>query len=251
LDCVAQRTPKGVQLRVIVLVDYDNVPELDRNRGPVHVVTRIVDALGSSVAGEADMRFRLYGGWFQGAILTRRAQMLAPALQAEFPRPIALLHGVAGAPIIARVELALALEAAPGRYLTHTYRDRSLPKNVRCAAIPYASCKTPGACPIAPMHVLLRDAQCPEPGCGVDVAGVLTKPEQKLVDTMLTVDLLHFARSTTGTIAVVSADDDVWPGIQGALIYGARVAHVHPLPGRTTPSHYADLAAGHYSQSCF
>jgi hypothetical protein len=101
------------------------------------------------------------------------------------------------------------------------------------------------------MHALLRDSQCPELGCLVDVAAVLTKPEQKLVDTMLTVDVLHLARTTGEAIAVVSADDDVWPGIQAALLYGARVTHVHPLPGRMTPPHYAALASGHYGQASF
>jgi hypothetical protein len=98
------------------------------------------------------------------------------------------------------------------------------------------------------MHALLRDSQCPELGCDVDLASVLTKPEQKLVDTMLTVDVLHLARATTEAIVVVSADDDIWPGIQAALLYGARIIHVHSLPGRTTPAHYAALASGHYRQ---
>ena len=236
---------------MVVLVDYDNVPELERNRGPVHVVTRIVDALGTALAGAADIRFRLYGGWFQGPTLSRRAQQIAPVLQANFPRPLTLSPGVAPSPVTGRAELALALEAAPGKHLTHTYRDRSLPTNVRCAALPYLNCRTPGACPIAPVHNFLRDAQCPEAGCAVDVAAVLTKPEQKLVDTMLTADLLHIARTTGGAIGVVSADDDIWPGIQTALIYGAHIIHVHPIPGRTTPSHYATLATGQYTQSSF
>jgi hypothetical protein len=236
---------------VIVLVDYDNVPELERNRGPQYVVTRIVNALGPAVAGETELRCRLYGGWFQGSTLSRRAQQLAPALRADFPRAMPAPLAVAPGSIIARVELALALEAAPGKHLTHTYRDRALPSNVHCASLPYSNCRTPGACPIAPLHAFLRDTECPELGCRVELSAVLTKPEQKLVDTMLIVDVLHLARSTKETIAVVSSDDDIWPGIQSALMYGARIVHVHPVPGRTTPSYYSSLATGLYSQSSF
>ncbi len=236
---------------MIVLVDYDNVPDLERNRGPVHIVTRIVDALGPAVAGETHLRFRFYGGWFRGANLSRRAQLIRPLLQTHFPRPISRPHGVHGRQIVARAELALTLESAPGRYLTHTYRERSLPSSVRCAPPPYVGCSKPAACVIGPTHALLRDAQCPEPGCRVSVTAVLSKPEQKLVDTMLTVDLLHLATTTRSKLAVVSSDDDLWPGIQVALIYGASIMHVHPLAGRTTPVQYASLATGQYSQSCF
>jgi hypothetical protein len=49
----------------------------------------------------------------------------------------------------------------------------------------------------------------------------------------------------------VSADDDLWPGIQVALLWGARVLHVHPLPGRSTPAQYASLATGSYTQASF
>jgi hypothetical protein len=235
---------------VIALVDYDNIPELERNRGPVHVVTRIVDSLGPPLAHETEIRFRLYGGWFQGANLSRRAQQLLPVLQSNFPRTMTPAAG--GTPLLLRAELALALEHAPGRYLTHTYRDRALPANVRCTSLPFRGCKTPAACPIAPLEALLRNSQCPELHCGVGLEAVLTKPEQKLVDTMLTVDVLHLARvAAANRIVVVSADDDIFPGIQGALLLGAHVVHVHPLPGRTTPPQYASLASGHYSQYSF
>ena len=236
---------------MIALVDYDNIPELERTRGPVHVVTRIVEALGVSLAGGTELRCRLYGGWFQGSNLSRRAQYIDPLLRADFPRVISTTVGDTAYSVIARAELALALDISPDRYLTHTYRERSLPKNVRCAALPYTGCKIPGRCPIASVHALLRDSQCPELGCSVDLAAILSKPEQKLVDTMLTVDIVHLARTSTEIISIVSADDDIWPGIQAALLYGARIVHIHPLPGRTTPPHYVSLASGHYSQGSF
>jgi hypothetical protein len=235
---------------VIALVDYDNIVDLEKTRGPIHIVSRVVDVLGPALAGESDIRFRFYGGWFDGSVLSRRAQHIAPILHANFPRTVTSPHSPTGS-VIARAELALALEVDPGKYLTHTFRDRALPHNVRCATLPFVGCSTPGACPIASSHSLIRDAKCPELGCGVQLAAILTRPEQKLVDTMLTVDLLHFSRSATEALAVVSTDDDVWPGIQAALLGGARVVHVHPVPGRSTPPHYLSFVRGRYSQCSF
>lgn len=217
----------------------------------MHVVTRIVDALGSATSTETQIRFRLYGGWFNGNTLSKRAQQLAPAIGAGFPRTVTASAGSPPQRLIARAELATALESAPGRYLTHTYRERALPNNVECAGLPYTGCFVPANCPIAPLAALIRDQECPEQQCHVGLAGVLTKPEQKLVDTMIAVDLVYLAQLNRDTLVVVSADDDIWPGIQLALMQGARVLHVHPLQGRTTPAHYSSLATGLYSQVSF
>ena len=236
---------------VIALVDFDNIPALERSRGLAYVATRIVDALGAAAAIETQIRFRLYGGWFNGGILSRRAQQLVPIIQSDFPRTIIASAGSPPARLVARAELATSLECAPGRYLTHTYRDRALPGNVTCAPLPYVGCPLPGACPLAPVAALIRDQECTEPQCAVTLAKVLTKPEQKLVDTMIAVDLVHLAHVSQEVLVVVSADDDIWPGIQLALVRGAQIVHVHPLPGRITPVHYSSLATGRYSQASF
>ena len=61
---------------------------------------------------------------------------------------------------------------------------------------------------------------------------VLQRAEQKLVDSMMVVDLLHLAEVTPEPLVVVSADDDLWPGIRFALLRGTRVIHVVPQRGR-------------------
>ena len=54
---------------MIILVDYDNIRTLDRNRGLVYVVERVVRTLGvSPLHGEVRARVRLYGGWFQAMV---------------------------------------------------------------------------------------------------------------------------------------------------------------------------------------
>src|SRR5690606_6154939 len=134
---------------VKVLVDYDNIPDVVRARGLPHVIDRIVDSLVPHAGAVSGLDIRLYGGWFQEQILSRRAQDLAPQLHATFPATRELSHNGHKRTAIVRVELALALAASPRAHLTHTYRPRALPSGVRCEALPFRGCALPSGCAIA------------------------------------------------------------------------------------------------------
>ena len=77
---------------------------------------------------------------------------------------------------------------------------------------------------------------------------MLAREEQKLVDSMLVVDLVHFAETTDEPLVVVSADDDLWPGIRFVLLRGARVIHVIPRRSRVNRERYRRLETETYSQ---
>ena len=77
---------------------------------------------------------------------------------------------------------------------------------------------------------------------------MLAREEQKLVDSMLVVDLVHFAETTDEPLVVVSADDDLWPGIRFVLLRGANVIHVIPRRGRVDRERYRLLETETYSQ---
>jgi uncharacterized LabA/DUF88 family protein len=89
------------------------------------------------------------------------------------------------------------------------------------------------------------DSECPEPSCSVAPDAVLQRAEQKLVDTMLTADLIHLSQQGDD-IFVVSTDDDMWPGIRSALNTGCRVYHLHPRRGRSTRYPYRQPAPPNY-----
>ena len=56
-----------------VLVDYNNLREVDRRRGPLFVIDKILNALGPARIGSTGrMRIRLYDGWYNQLTLTRR-----------------------------------------------------------------------------------------------------------------------------------------------------------------------------------
>lgn len=89
---------------------------------------------------------------------------------------------------------------------------------------------------------------CPTPKCTVELDKVLLRAEQKLVDTMLVTDLIHYSMHQKETIVVVTSDDDVWPGIHSAIVHGANIHHVQTIPGRVTPTYYSKLVSGTYHQ---
>ncbi len=242
----------STRISMEVLVDYDNVEPLERRRGLVHVITRILSAIPPSrFPARAEARVRLYGGWFFGVSSSRRAQELAPDLDAEFPRRIAVTDVHSAVSVLVRVELAMALECDPQNPLTHTFRRRSAPEGVRCVMPPFARCQTPGTCPLESLHVFLGQRACPYAACAVTPDDLLAKEEQKLVDTLLTTDLAYFAISTKKPVVVVSADDDMWPAIRFGLLRGLEVIHVLPRRSMQPPQQYRMLMTSSYASYSF
>ena len=113
---------------------------------------------------------------------------------------------------------------------------------------PFPGCAAPARCPIAALDPFIRNTKCPVEGCPAEPRTVLAREEQKLVDSMLVVDLVHFAEMTAEPLVVVSADDDLWPGIRFVLLRGARVIHVIPRRSRVDRDRYRTLETDGYSR---
>jgi hypothetical protein len=78
-------------------------------------------------------------------------------------------------------------------------------------------------------------------------SALISTTEQKLVDSMLTADLIHLAHSGEQFVAIVSSDDDMWPGIITAVHAGAHVLHVQ-TSGLQQFSPYLHVTNGKYTQ---
>ena len=235
--------------KVTVLIDYDNLDQLERRRGIRQVINRLLDVLGLwRPAWERSVDCRLYGGWFDEDTSSRSAEHLIPDLRREFPRSAAVTGTEGAHTVLVRAELARSLACDPAVVLTHTYRRRSLPPRLLCAAAPFPGCAAPSRCPVAAIDPFIRHGDCPVEDCNVEPRRVLARAEQKLVDSMLVVDLIHFAETTDQPLVVVSADEDLWPGIRFVLLRGARVIHVVPRRGRTDRERYRRLESETYSQ---
>ncbi len=235
-----------------VLIDYDNVLQSDRQKGLNYVVKSILKKLPKSVLPHGTyIVVRLYGGWYRLNQLSRYAQDLSIQIKRHYPGTLALGTANMRRSVFVSVVLARSLLIDPSRDILNTYRVRGVPSNLRPKAFPFQACAQNAMCPLAGAHTLLQTGRCPDSSCGVIIADVITRREQKLVDTMLTADLIHAASSGTSDIVVVSNDDDLWPGIRTAIYLGAFVHHIHPQKGRSTPTYYSSTVKKNYSQYSF
>ena len=234
---------------VIVLIDYDNLDMLVRQRGTRHVVSRVLDVIGAwrPVWGRR-VKCRLYGGWFDEDASSRDAERLIPDLRREFPCSLSVRGDDGAQAIFVQVELARSLACDRSVVLTHTYRRRSVPPRLRSESAPFRGCASPSSCPIAAMGPFIRKGNCPAEHCTLEAREILWRAEQKLVDSMLVVDLIHFVETSEEPLVIVSADEDLWPGIRFALLRDACLTHVVPRRGRTDRERYRALETEGYSR---
>jgi uncharacterized LabA/DUF88 family protein len=232
-----------------ILVDYDNSAEVFRRKGIVFFADKVLQCIGpNAFEATRGIRIRLYGGWYERSLPTRRAQALAATIEVEFPRLMSLAGMSSPRHLLTNVELAYSLEVDPSRHLWHTFRRRQLPRGLSCQLPSAVGCSDP-ACPLGIVHDFLKTGKCPVPGCTITPEDIIHRDEQKLVDTMLTADIICLAYSGEKTIVVVSSDDDLWPGIRTALSAGSAVIHVHTSASRRTPPFYHSGVANYVQRN--
>lgn len=221
-----------------ILIDYGNLSQLDKKRGLSNYIFHLVDTIGAQhLQPNQYVDVRLYGGWYDADTLSRQAQELATELAEDFPKPIPIAEPGRHFHVRTNASLARSLLCDPSRDIMHTFRVRNFPSGLNCVSPPFSGCNDHGQCPIASLHKFIHNRECPADSCTVHPKTIITRAEQKIVDTMMTSDIIHSALSGE-QLAVVSSDDDLWPGIRLALAYGKRVLHIHTRKGQTTPAHY-------------
>lgn len=179
---------------------------------------RLVTALGDVTSGQlTEFNLRLYDGWFDGSgIGTDLFEMLRIHLRTAYPVRFRRARVF--------VQAAAELVAAPGQTIVDTARTGTglTRYHLSIAQPPYASCTAPpGDCLAWHLRSWLK-GRCPhESGCPVTPDDVLSYRYQKLVDTSLVADAVFLA-SNGNSVAVVSDDEDVIPGIITAASFGNR-----------------------------
>lgn len=223
------------------LIDYFNVAALPQHRRPTfkdhsealdEIVSLLLRKFRALQPRPDSLRIRLYGGWHDERTdyQTEARQELGTIARRYYP--------TGGRPVRVFLQLADALIALPGHDLRHTLRLWSGLPSLRVESPEH--CRHPDDCPLDDLRHWQRN-RCPRrPECGVSSRQAIGAERQKLVDTAIVADTLHFARNyESDWIAVVSNDDDILSG----LISGA-ADHRHLLLitiDRTNPSPYADL----------
>jgi hypothetical protein len=200
---------------VALLVDFDNFfpGDVPDEPGMAHAINRMLEwALEAEpLADRVDIR--LYGGWQQDGVFTRRAsELLAVVGTAVFP----LRHPTRDGLLRGSVALVTRLHAVPRLEWAHTVRERRGLPRVQLESTPYpAGCAevTP-ECPLHAIRKLSRrgSRECRVEACRVTNHGAFRVLEQKMVDVMLACDAVAFAAENS-YVVVLSSDLDVLPGV--------------------------------------
>ncbi len=214
-----------------VFIDYDNLMSPQKSAGVLDVVTKaLIQVPLDGVTTRAKCDVRVYGGWYDGTQITRLAENVAVEVQQDFPKIIRLpVTGGRHILVSANAELAVALLQEPGHHLFNTYRRKGKPANVRVAEPSNIGC-TDSTCVLPLMKKLLNSGNCPKAGCGVAAGDLVYRHEQKIVDTMLSCDLIYAGSGVADQVILVSGDDDFLPPLRTILLRGATVVRFHPKP---------------------
>lgn len=213
-----QQHPARVDLGTTVaaiLIDYDNIealriaPSAERF---AYVLAKVIDAHLASVDDSVNqLLIRLYGGWNEGGTLTQRASQVAQYMSDADPFPLVR----AGEVIAGTLELALGPADRPGLSLPNTFRRRN--GSIRLRRDPnlsHPTCPNDQSCGARQLTKWTSKATkvCPTRDCDVTSAQAFLVSEQKMIDTLLTTDLLTmFYVDQYYSVSVVSDDSDFLP----------------------------------------
>lgn len=220
-----------------MLVDFDNLDEATVGTKLLDIVDYLVRHASININKEDVVAcdrvvVRLYGGWYENEIPTRKAQdILAalPTLPILFPFKIKNVHTEKHTWRV-RVELAFGLFSVPAVHMMHTYRKRQRLSGIRVVDPLSVGCD-PSKCRVLGIKKLVRNNRCPD--CGTDANRIIWRTEQKLVDVMLATDLLTLSATPDTVVCVVSSDDDIWPAMFHVSCNSHRnIYHIHGIPTR-------------------
>lgn len=197
----------------------------------------------SNMASVNRISCRLYGGWLNRRSLSKKAQRLSKQIDQYFPSALTLSDQTN---VIVEVELARALACDPLHNFTHTFRIRSNPE-FKVKRFPLRECVEPLSCRIMNVNSFVYNNICPRKNCDVSPETAFYRAEQKLVDSMIVVDLVHYAMNLKDHLVVVSGDDDMWPGIRYALLQKAMITHLVPRSPNLQKSPYQRLHTENYT----
>lgn len=230
---------------MIILIDYDNLPKpMLRTR-----LCDVVETILSKIEFEPEafienVSCRLYGGWLKWRSLSQRAQDLSRQIHGDFPFPFRVSNEVR---VIAKAELATSLACDPLNIFPNTFRMWAQPAPFYVKRFPVSECAAPNNCPISVVNPFVYNKICTYAGCDVSPETVFYRAEQKLVDSMIVVDLVHFATYQEEHLVLVSGDDDMWPGIRYALLKEALITHIIPKLSRKRKNPYKQLSTKNYT----
>ena len=216
----------------LILVDYSNLLPRQKEAGVLDLVTRVlagVDWEAGLTRGNCEVR--LYGGWYEEDQITRDAQDLTVELQRDFPAIAQVPVEWGNIAFNTKADLAVSLLQEPAAHLFRTYRRKERVTNVRVQTQSVVGC-TDSSCVLPLMKKILKSGSCPKAGCSIERDDLIFRHEQKIVDTMLTCDMVHATDRDYSKVILVSDDDDFIPPLRTVLLRGKSAVRCNPKPNR-------------------
>lgn len=212
-----------------VFVDYDNLTPIQKSVGLFDLLTKALFLLPRTMSARVRCDVRVYGGWYEETQMTRMAQDVAVEIQRDFPSVIRLPSDgeTPSISVAVNAELAVALLQEPGHHLFNTYRRKGRPSNIRVETPQNTGC-TDAHCMLPLMNTLIKTGRCPKSECSAIGQNLVYRHEQKLVDTMLSCDLIHGGGIQYDGVVLISGDDDFLPPLRTVLLHGTPVVRFHP-----------------------
>jgi len=211
----------------VVLVDFDNVYHNERTLEEKNWLARALQVLEQSVMNISEsvhhIEIRLYGGWLQNGNYTRRASKLLGEVGRVTRYPVP--HPFASGLLRGSIELPITLVSLPAITWANTFYVRTgLPRlRIDMESLPDTCSSTHRArCPALTLRRFTRKRTqlCPVEGCTLSNSAVFRVNQQKMVDTLMACDLMHYSlEGKVRIIMVVTNDLDLLPAIAMSASY--------------------------------
>ena len=190
----------------------------------------------AGIIWEADARrgtceVRIYGGWYEEDQFTRQAQELFVQLQRDFPAVVRVPSAHGSIAFSTTADLAVSLLQEPSTHLFRTYRRKEKASNIRVETPTSVGC-CDNECVLPMVKHALKKGSCPKIGCSIIRTDLIYRHEQKIVDTMLTCDMVHATDREYSKLILVSDDDDFIPSLRTTVLKGKAAVRCNPKQGR-------------------
>lgn len=214
--------------KVIVIVDFNNV-----FRGSITSITKqqyetffsdvIQRILSFSSEMPSEILIRLYGGWYESNNLTNNASDVLSKIELVDLFPIILnKNKIDGSIEIANIQFGL------NKIWYNTIQEKAGLPRLRIDEN-YQSDRCSLNKLLCPVHILRKFVQkkqtiCQNEGCSTVHNKVFYRREQKMVDTMMTCDIISYSSErNVSSVYVITDDVDLFPGMAISKIKHADV----------------------------
>jgi len=217
-----------------VLVDYDNIPKEHQRFGDRYVITLIVDKFLEQLEGVQikHLILRFYGGWYDEKNITRRAQILLRHPTFMTPEHRKQMSGNNVTSIKSELAKSL-LSSKNGLIFYNTLRTRKISLGRYRADLKGHSLCGADPCFLGKLNSFFSTGKC-QSTIDVNIQDYVVTEEQKLVDVLLSTDLLWLSQDHE-YIGLVTSDDDFLPAIVSACECDVvkRLVHIKTQSGMT------------------